>query len=187
MGAAFLCADICARNTAEKADTVHQVEELVVTSRRSPNKIATPMPVQTLSSADIADLGIRDMADAVRRFAGTNVKDYGGIGGLKTVSVRNMGAAHTAVSYDGAPVSSCQAGQIDIGRFSLDNVGMLSLAVGHSDDMLQSAKLYTSAAVLGISTEKPHFGQGKNFSTRVQMKGGSFGYVSPSVRWWQAG
>ena len=51
--------------------------------------------------------------------------------------------------------------------------------------MLQSAKLYTSAAVLGISTEKPHFGQGKNFSTRVQMKGYFFGYVSPSVRWWQ--
>ncbi len=185
MGAAFLCADIYAQAPVEKADTVHQVEELVVTSRRSPNKIATPMPVQTLSSADIADLGIRDMADAVRRFAGTNVKDYGGIGGLKTVSVRNMGAAHTAVSYDGTPVSNCQAGQIDIGRFSLDNVGMLSLAVGHSDDMLQSAKLYTSAAVLGISTEKPHFGQGKNFSTRVQIKGGSFGYVSPSVRWWQ--
>lgn len=59
----------------------------------------------------MAKLGIRNMADAVRRFAGTNVKDYGGTGGLKTVSVRNMGAAHTGVSYDGILVSNCQAGR----------------------------------------------------------------------------
>ena len=161
------------------------IEELVVTSRRTPGKISATAPVQTLSSAEIDKLGIRDMADAVRRFAGTNVKDYGGVGGLKTVSVRNMGAAHTAVSYDGSPVSNCQAGQIDIGRFSLDNVGMLSLSVGQSDDMLQPAKLYASAAVLGIWTEKPHFDNNNPYAFRVQMRGGSFGYVSPSVRWWQ--
>lgn len=117
--------------------------------------------------------------------AGTNVRDYGGIGGLKTVSVRNMGAHHTAVSYDGTPVSNCQAGQVDIGRFSLDNVGMLSLAVGQTEDMLQSARLYASAAVLGITTERPYFDDSRNARFRVTMSGGSFGYVSPSVRWWQ--
>ena len=141
--------------------------------------------MQTLSIDDITQLGVQNMADAVRRFAGTNVRDYGGIGGLKTVSVRNMGAAHTAVSYDGAPVSNCQAGQIDIGRFSLDNVGMLSLAVGQTDDMLQCARLYASAAVLGITTERPSFTGGKPAMFRVKMSGGSFGYVSPSLRWWQ--
>lgn len=88
------------------------------------------------------------MADAVRRFAGAQVRDYGGIGGLKTVSIRNMGAAHTAVSYDGVAVSNCQAGQIDIGRFSLDNVSMVSLAVGQTDNLLQSARHYASAGVL---------------------------------------
>lgn len=133
----------------------------------------------------MAKLGIRNMADAVRRFAGTNVKDYGGTGGLKTVSVRNMGAAHTGVSYDGIPVSNCQAGQIDIGRFSLDNVGMLTLATGHIDDMLQPARLYSSAAVLGIQTERPHFERGRRWGMRAKVSGGSFGYVSPSVRWWQ--
>ena len=125
------------------------------------------------------------MADAVRRFAGANVKDYGGIGGLKTVSIRNMGAAHTAVSYDGVTVSNCQAGQIDIGRFSLDNVSMLSLAIGQNEDMLQSARLYASAGVLNIETEKPHFTNERNYAFQTQIKGGSFGYVSPSVRWWQ--
>lgn len=124
-----------------------------MTARRSPNKVTSAVPVQTMSQQDISRLGIQNMADAVRRFAGANVKDYGGIGGLKTVSIRNMGAAHTAVSYDGVAVSNCQAGQIDIGRFSLDNVSMLSLAIGQSEDLLQSARLYASAGVLGIETE----------------------------------
>lgn len=96
---------------------VHQIEKVTVTARRSPNKVTSAVPVQTMSQQDISRLGIQNMADAVRRFAGANVKDYGGIGGLKTVSIRNMGAAHTAVSYDGVAVSNCQAGQIDIGRF----------------------------------------------------------------------
>ncbi len=164
------CSNVAAQNPANSPNStdtvpdVNDIEELVVTSRRAPGKISAAAPVQTLSSADISKLGIQNMADAVRRFAGTNVKDYGGVGGLKTVSVRNMGAQHTAVSYDGSPVSNCQAGQIDIGRFSLDNVGMLSLAVGQTDDMLQSAKLYASAAVLGIWTEKPHFDPSKPYS-----------------------
>lgn len=164
---------------------VHQIERVTVTARRLPNKVASAVPIQTLSQQDISQLGIQNMADAVRRFAGANVKDYGGIGGLKTVSIRNMGAAHTAVSYDGVAVSNCQAGQIDIGRFSLDNVSMLSLAVGQSEDLLQSARLYASAGVLNIETEKPHFDEGRNAAFQARVRGGSFGYVSPSFRWWQ--
>lgn len=173
----------------EKGDTitgkVHAIENVIVTVRRAPNKVTTGSPVQLISKEDIKNLGLQNMADAVKRFAGANVRDYGGIGGLKTVSVRNLGAAHTAVNYDGIAVSNCQAGQIDIGRFSLDNVSMVSLAIGQNEDMLQSARLYASAGVLNIETEKPHFTNDKNYAFQTQIKGGSFGYVSPSVRWWQ--
>lgn len=165
--------------------TEQHVREVTVTARRSPIRVSADVPVQTLTGERIAELGIQDMADAVRRFAGANVKDYGGIGGLKTVSVRNMGAAHTGVSYDGAPVSNCQGGQIDIGRFSLDNVSMLSLAVGQSEDLLQPAKLYASAAVLNILTNTPQFEGNRKAAFEAQVKGGSFGYVNPMLRWWQ--
>ena len=62
---------------------VHQIEKVTVTARRLPNKVASAVPIQTISRQDISQLGIQNMADAVRRFAGANVKDYGGIGGLK--------------------------------------------------------------------------------------------------------
>ena len=167
------------------AGKVHQIEHVTVTARRLPARITSTAPVQILSGQDIDRLGIQDMADAVRRFAGAQVRDYGGIGGLKTVSIRNMGAAHTAVSYDGVAVSNCQAGQIDIGRFSLDNVSMVSLAVGQTDDLLQSARHYAAAGVLSIETEKPHFEDGRRYALRARLSGGSFGYVTPSIRWWQ--
>ena len=125
------------------------------------------------------------MADAVRRFAGANVRDYGGIGGLKTVSVRSLGATHTAVSYDGVAVSNCQAGQIDIGRFSLDDIDMLSLSIGQDEDLLQSARLFASAGVLSIYGKNPLEDTDKPYTFKGQVKGGSFGFINPSVTWAQ--
>ena len=164
---------------------IHLLDDVTVTARRMPAKITSTTSVQVLGREDLKNLGLQNMGDAVRRFAGTNVRDYGGIGGLKTVSVRNLGAAHTAVSYDGVAISNTQAGQIDIGRFSLDNVSALSLAIGHDDNLLQSARLFASAGVLNIETEKPQFENGRKHLTQVQLRGGSFGYFTPALRHWQ--
>ena len=162
-----------------------QLDEVTVRAARRPVRVSSATSIQLLGKEDIKNMGLQSMADAVRRFAGTNVRDYGGVGGLKTVSVRNLGAAHTAVSYDGVAVSNCQAGQIDIGRFSLDNVASLSLAIGQDESLLQSARLYASAGVLNIETERPHFDERTTYRTTLQVRGGSFGYITPSVRYWQ--
>ena len=164
---------------------VHRMDEVTVTARRMPSKITSTTSVQVFRKDDLKNLGLQNMGDAVKRFAGTNVRDYGGIGGLKTVSVRNLGAAHTTVSYDGVSISNTQAGQVDIGRFSLDNVSTLSLAIGQEDNLLQAARLFASAGVLNIETEKPHFEEGEHSLTQVQVRGGSFGYITPSLRHWQ--
>ena len=53
-------------------------------------------------------------AMALKRFAGVQVKDYGGVGGMKTVNIRGLGAGHTGVTYDGVQVGDCQSGQVDL-------------------------------------------------------------------------
>ncbi|MDD6008220.1 MAG: Plug domain-containing protein, partial [Prevotellaceae bacterium] len=154
---------MCSVNGMEAQDSLRtqSIEEVVVTADRSRrSNVFETTPVQSLSGDDIRMLGMQNLADAVKKFAGTAVKDYGGIGGMKTVSVRNLGAQHTAVSYDGVTMSNTQAGQIDIGRLSLDNVGLLSMAVGQGSDIMQSARHYASAAVLSITTEQPHLDKG---------------------------
>ena len=165
--------------------TVHQLKQVDVAGHRTERNVLASKPIQQMQKAELEELGIQNLADAVKKFAGTNVRDYGGIGGMKTVSVRNLGAHHTAVSYDGVTVSNTQAGQIDVGRFSLDNMESLSLAIGADESLMQSARHYASAGVLSILTECPHFDEGKNSAFRFRLKGGSFGLVTPSLRYWQ--
>ena len=165
------------------ADTLHTIDEVTVKVRRTPLSVVSMQPVQSIGREQLEAMGAQSVADAVKHFAGVTVRDYGGIGGLKTVSVRSLGVAHTAVSYDGVTVSNAQAGQIDVGRFALDNVEELSLAVGQGNNLLQSARSYASAAILDIRTQQPAFAEGKREVWRARLGGGSFGYIAPSLRY----
>lgn len=156
---------------------IHHVDSIMIVGRHPDEKKKTlmaPMPKQIITSTEIENMGIQNIADALRRFAGTNVKDYGGLGGMKTVSVRNMGAAHTGVAYDGVSVSNCQAGQIDIGRFSIDDIRQLSLSVGQNDDLLQSARLLSSGSVVLIQTMQPTFNLRRPYSLRTSLRVGQW-------------
>ena len=175
------CTDVIAQNDSISGKT-HDLDEVIVSSHRLERNVLTTKPIQQMQRTELEMLGLQNLADAVKKFAGTSVKDYGGIGGMKTVSVRNLGAHHTAVSYDGVTISNTQAGQIDIGRFTLDNVETLSLAIGDEEEWLLSARHYASAGVLSIVTDK---GTSNTKHFEAKVKGGSFGMVSPSIRWWQ--
>ena len=172
----------------ERKDTitgkVHRIDEVTVTARRTPKSIISAAPIQQMKKVEMERLGALEVSDAVRHFSGVSVKDYGGIGGLKTVSVRSLGAQHTAVSYDGVAISDCQSGQVDISRFSLDNVSELTLSIGQSDNIYQTAKMFASAGALSIETAYPHFEE-RNFSLSGSLKAGSFGLINPSLLYTQ--
>mgnify|MGYP002624302883 CR=1 FL=1 len=169
------------------ANRTHAIDEVTVTGHRLQRNLFFGKPIQLMNHQELEMLGLYNLADAVKRFAGASVKDYGGIGGMKTVSVRNLGTHHTAVSYDGVTISNTQAGQIDIGRYQTDNIRELSLAMGEEDDQMQSARHYASAGVLSITTERPPLGfeaeaGRKNTMVKAGIRSGSFGLVSPSLR-----
>ena len=117
----------------QKVDTTHtySIPEITVSDIYQTREVRSTAPLQVFSKDALKNLHALQVSDAVKHFAGVTVKDYGGIGGLKTVSIRSLGAQHTAVGYDGITLTDCQTGQIDIGRFSLDNVDRLSLNNGH--------------------------------------------------------
>jgi outer membrane cobalamin receptor len=163
------------------AGRVHSLEDVTVTGRRAPRAAAATSPLQVFSQADIARMGALELSDAVRHFSGVSVKDYGGIGGLKTVSVRSLGAQHTGVSYDGVAVSDCQSGQVDLSRFSLDNVSELTMHIGQDDDIFQSAKMFASAGVLSIETAVPQFEASHPYRFTARVKTGSFGTANHSL------
>ena len=164
-------------------DSTQTIDEVVVKGFRIPRNVLASTPIQTLSHSDMERLGIHDMGDALKRFTGVQVKDYGGVGGMKTVNIRGLGAGHTGVTYDGVQVGDCQSGQVDLSRFTLDNVSLVSLQIGQEDNIYQSAKAYTSAGLINISTlqgvsdRKPHL--------TTTLRTGSYGLFSPSLLYHQ--
>ncbi len=167
----------------QKVDTVHtySIPEITVSDIYQTRETRSTSPLQVLSRDALKNLHALQVSDAVKHFAGVTVKDYGGIGGLKTVSIRSLGAQHTAVGYDGITVTDCQTGQIDIGRFSLDNVDRLSLNNGQSDNIFQPARFFASAGILNIQTLTPRFTKGEKTHITGAFKTGSWGLINPSL------
>lgn len=162
-------------HAAELADTLDAV---AVTD----HAIRRITPVQVMDGKTIERLSEHSVADALRYFSGVQIKDYGGVGGLKTVNVRSLGAQHVGIFYDGVKIHNAQNGQVDLGRYSLDNMEAVSLYNGQKGESLQSAAEYASASSVYLRTRVPVFGDSP-YNLKARMKYGSFGTLSPSLRY----
>ena len=159
------------------------MREVTVTESRRQHEVTSTAPLRVIDREQMLSLGVTDMADALHRIPGVTLRDYGGAGGLKTVSVRGFGAKHTGVSYDGIMLSDCQSGEIDLSRYSLDNVDQLSLVIGDNDDIFIPARNASTSAVLNVQTISTTM---QKDQVTAQVKGGSFGYISPFLRYEQS-
>lgn len=167
---------------AGRLDSIQHLSEVTVTSRQ-PRAI---IPAKQLTGEELQRLSVHSVADAMRYFAGVQIKDYGGIGGLKTVNIRSLGTNHTGVFYDGIQLGNAQNGQIDMGRFSLDNMEALALYNGQKSNIFQPAKDFASASAVYMQTRRPVFNsEHKTYNLNIALKGGSFATVNPSVLWEQ--
>ncbi len=161
-------------------DSIQYIGEVRVTADRLKREV---IPVQMLSGGELEKLSVHSVADAVRYFSGVQVKDYGGIGGLKTVNIRSMGSHHVGVFYDGVELGNAQNGVVDLGRFSLDNMEAISMYNGQKSSIFQTAKDYASASAVYMTTRKPEFKDDKDWNLNLGIKGGSFETINPSVLW----
>ncbi|MCG9791298.1 TonB-dependent receptor plug domain-containing protein [Flavobacterium algicola] len=168
---------------SQESDTLkpHHLSEVILYTSKREFKIDSPMPVQILSGKQLEKLNSLSVADAIRYFSGVQLKDYGGIGGLKTINVRSLGSAHTAVFYDGMSISNAQNGQVDLGRYSLDNIEAIELYNGQKSTIFQPARGFFASNTLYLRTKLPQFKEHKNTNIRIGLKSGSFGLVNPAM------
>ncbi len=164
----------------EAADTAgRNLQEFEVVSERVRREVTSTAPLFNLTDERMKTMGVTDISDALHRLPGINIRDYGGAGGMKTVSVRGFGTTHTGVIYDGIVLSDCQSGKIDLSRYSLDNVGSLSLIVGDNSDIFVPAKASASAASIIISSMSVPGPMDSLWHVTGQMRFGSFGTYNP--------
>ena len=162
-------------------DTVKVLKDVIITGKPYREVI----PVQSLSGKQLENLASHNVADALRYFAGTQIKDYGGLGGLKTVDVRNMGTHHVGVFYDGIQLGNAQNGVTDLGKYSLDDMEALTMYNGQKSEIFQSAKDFSAASAIYMRTKRPVFKEGKKSNLLLRYKTMSINYHDPSFRWEQ--
>ena len=137
------------------ADTLHSVtltaDKGVVVSRKD-----------TLSTS-----GSFSVSDILQQSPGLHVGDNGGYAGLKTVSLRGMGSAHTSVYVDGVKVGNVQSGQNDLGMLGVEYC---------SDVVLDYAQNSVS-----FNMARPSF-RDIPVSGSIRFSAGSFGTYLPSAR-----
>ncbi len=161
---------------------VHHIQEVVVTSRLISRET---IPSQTLGGEELKKLNSLSVADALRYFSGLQLKDYGGVGGIKTVNIRSMGTNHLGIFYDGIELGNAQNGQIDLGQFSLDNVEEISLYNGQRSAIFQPASDFGNAGSVYIRTKAPRFMMGRRYNLLVRAKYGSSDTFRFSSLWEQ--
>lgn len=125
---------------------------------------------QTLRGEELQALSTTSVADALKYFAGVQIKDYGGLGGLKTINVRSLGAQHVGVYVDGIRITNAQNGTVDLGKFSLSAMESVSLYNAHKQEQCQSASEYASGATVYLRTRRPTAD-----SLSLQLRMASFG------------
>lgn len=167
------------QDTLSQLSRIQAIDSVVVTADRY--RTEKIIPAQVMSGEALQCLSAHSVADAIRYFSGVQIKDYGGIGGLKTINVRGMGTQHVGVFYDGIQLGNTQNGQIDLGKYSLDNMAAVTLYNGQKSSGVQSAKDYASASAVYLQTRTPEFAAGKRYNLKLTLKGGSFATINPSL------
>lgn len=176
MFTASFCPLLTAQNEKDSIEST-PLTEVVATAKEQKEIISA----QKLSGQELDALNSFSVADAIRYFSGVQLKDYGGVGGLKTINIRSMGTNQVGVFYNGIQLGNAQNGQVDLGKFSMDNIEEISLYNGQRSKIFQSARDFGSASSIYIQPRKPHFVGNKNTNIKANIKFGSFDLINPSL------
>jgi vitamin B12 transporter len=131
------------------------------------------LPQITIDKTEIDKLAPYDLGHLLQRVSGVSIRSYGGLGGMKTISLRGLGGEHTKLLVNGLPNSNVQNGQTDFGLIQLDNIEEVSINIGKSENMTPvSAQVYGS--VVSIQTFENTFSN-KKLSATSSATIGSFG------------
>jgi vitamin B12 transporter len=162
-----------------KSDSGRVLQKVTVTGEKKQNPFAAIVPVQVLNREALLQINAENIADAARYFSGVLIKDYGGVGGLKTISVRSLGGLNTGLVYDGITIADAQTGQVDLSKFSATFVQTLELDQTNPQQIPIPARIYSSASILSFTSNSFNT---TNFTQKKWMAGmntGSFGLWQP--------
>ncbi len=110
--------------TTVGSDTITQRERnvVVVTAQSMVDRIARrTQPLAVISRAEVVAAGGSDLSDALALVPGVFIRGYGGLGGLRTLSLRGTSAQQTVVLIDGVRYQGSASGSLDLSNIPLES------------------------------------------------------------------
>ena len=124
-------------------------------------------PSSQIRSEEIQTLGARQTADVLHFAPGAFVRNYGGMGGVKTLSLRGASGAQTATLLEGVRVQSTQSGQFDFSGLPAAFVEEIEIARGGAGALVGANAM---AGAVNIRLR----GEAKRAEFSVEAESGSF-------------
>lgn len=155
------------------------LREVIVQSEqpsRTAEMAASAQPVFVMSKRELEDLSANDVGDALAYVPGVFIKDYGGMGGLKTISLRGSPATQTPVLIDGVRYDNHQSGTTDLSTLSLGDFSAIRIYRGGNSASFGAAAM-TGAVMLESLPDANAPG------LRVSAAAGTYGFQEQRVSW----
>jgi outer membrane cobalamin receptor len=163
----------------KKSNSGNVLKKVTVTGEKKRNPFVAIVPVQVLDHQALFQINAENIADAAKYFSGVLIKDYGGVGGLKTISVRSLGGLNTGLVYDGINIADAQTGQVDLSKFSATFVQSLELDQANPQQIPLPARIYSSASILSFTSSSFNTTNFSKTKWVAGMNAGSFGLWQP--------
>jgi vitamin B12 transporter len=127
------------------AQSTQSVDPVVVTATRTPQSIADTLPSTTiLTRADIENSQSSDVLTLLRRQAGLEIAQTGGLGAQASVFMRGANSTQVLVLIDGLRINSVGSGAPLLADVMLDEIDHIEIVRGNV------SSLYGSEAIGGV-------------------------------------
>lgn len=149
-------------------------EPVTITATRG-KSIATEVlaSVDVITSEMIELQNPDNVADAIDAVQGVNIRDYGGLGGLKTISIRGSTSSQVLVMLDGQRINNAQIGQVDLSTISVEGIEKIEVVRGGNSAIYGADAV---GGVVNIITKKHSRVEG--FNGNISAMQGSFDFHS---------
>lgn len=163
------CGIVISGIAAEDSEQLFSLDEIVVIASKFPEKMLDSIAsVEVISGKEIEMAQAENLADILRSVSGLEISDYGGVGGVKAISIRGSSPEQVLVMIDDRPVNDSQTGKVDLGLIPASIIEKIEIYRGPASAIYGANAL---GGVVNIITKK---GKGDS-KCALNVNAGTFG------------
>ncbi|OGU10355.1 MAG: hypothetical protein A2X61_03425 [Ignavibacteria bacterium GWB2_35_12] len=166
------------RNEGDKDSVKTKFPEIVVTATKLNKSPGTEFSAySTITKSELTKLVAVQVSDVLQFIPGVFIKNYGGMGGFKNLSLRGTTAKQTILMIDGIRINSTQNGMSDLSIIPIDMVNEIEIVRGGNSALFGAnaiggiVNLITrSSDTVSFITGKLNYGSYDDFHAAINSK-----------------